>query len=255
VRRWTRFEIQHRYRHLARRPTAPWRRPPEILGLGAQKAGTTTIWALLRQHPGFAAPTRKEVRYFTRQRLPSWNWYRSHFPIRDRHVPSADITPEYLLIAGTARRTARLLPDARLIVTLRDPVARAWSHYRMMCRRGDETRTFVQALRDPSPVPTSHAYAERGDYAGQLRAWRTAFPDNPWLIIEAEQMFGDLHGAAERLYAFCGLPPHEPADVRPRAQGGKRAPVPDEARRVLAARYADTNADLEAVAGRRFSWL
>ena len=114
---------------------------------------------------------RKEVSYFTRHFGRGEAWYRTHFPTRARvavrrrrlhaQVRSFEATPDYLFHPLAAARAAQLVPDAKLIALLRDPVERAYSHYRHMVRLGFEDLSFDEAIRArtnaPRPIATGSA--------------------------------------------------------------------------------------------------
>src|SRR5947209_1159841 len=129
---------------------------PDFLIIGAQKAGTTSLYRYLAAHPDIVASTRKEVHFFD---INFWRgewWYRSLFPLRrrlqrrpplrNRPAITGEASPYYLFHPFAPERAAQLLPDAKLIVLLRDPVERAWSHYRHEVANGRETMTFPDAL-------------------------------------------------------------------------------------------------------------
>ncbi|MCP4350850.1 MAG: sulfotransferase domain-containing protein, partial [Desulfobacterales bacterium] len=114
---------------------------PDFLILGAQKAGTTSLFEYLVSHPGVLAPTTKEVQYFSHLYGKSTLWYRSHFASRASlrrattrlgyRALTGEASPYYLNHPLAADRAHRVVPDASLIVLVRDPIERAHSHWRM----------------------------------------------------------------------------------------------------------------------------
>ena len=127
---------------------------PDFLIIGAAKAGTSFLFELLTGHPEIkvkrgpdADPARdKEKHYFDTPKYQrgSLRWYKNRFP--DSGV-SGEAYPYYLYCPRVASRAAAVLPDARLIAVLRDPVERAYSEYRHKVRQGLEDLTFEDALR------------------------------------------------------------------------------------------------------------
>ena len=167
------------------------RRPlPGFVILGAQKAGTTSLHEYLCEHPLASSSTVKEVHYFdlAYERGPAW--YRAHFQIPRRADEIAgEASPYYLFHPLVPARVARDLPEARLIVLLRNPIERAYSHHNHERALGFEKLGFVEAIEcEPerlrgeeerlagergyrSFAHQHHGYLARGRYADQLERW------------------------------------------------------------------------------------
>jgi Sulfotransferase domain len=139
------------------------RRPlPDFLILGAQRSGTTSLYNYLAAHPlVLPAVPSKGVHYFDKHADRSLRWYRAHFPTRAqrrrREHPAGSPTvtgegsPYYLFHPHGPARAAAAVPDARLIVMLRDPVERAYSHYQQEYARGFEDAGSFEAALDLEP--------------------------------------------------------------------------------------------------------
>ena len=119
---------------VARRASADLRALPDFVIIGAQKAGTTSLWRYLVEHPQIVGPTEKEIHFFDARFDRGARWYRARFPLRASLRRGARLTfeasPYYLAHPFVPARVRAMLPDAKLVVLLRDPVERAWSHYR-----------------------------------------------------------------------------------------------------------------------------
>jgi hypothetical protein len=219
--------------------TAGLRMHPGFLIIGAQKSGTTSLFAALSQHPGCRMPRKKEIHYFDNNYHLGFGWYLSYFPFRrDDGAITGEASPYYLFHPEAAGRAAAQLPDARLIAMLRDPVDRAYSHYQMQRRRGIEgCATFAEALeqeqerlrgreellRDPRVRSLAHqkrSYFSRGLYAGQLRRWLAVYPRSSLLVLRSEDFFEDPRGQLGRVCAFLGLDGGFEADLTPRFAAG-----------------------------------
>jgi len=141
--------------------TAGLRAGPDFVIIGSKRGGTTSLYNYLLQHPSvqplFPGRQRiKGVHYFDSQFARGPRWYRSHFPLqaRGRHLArpwlrqavAGEASPYYLFHPLAAERLARQVPDVRVIVLLRDPVERAYSHYKERVRNGGESLTFDEAI-------------------------------------------------------------------------------------------------------------
>jgi hypothetical protein len=190
------------------------REPPrvEFLIAGAQKAGTTALFDYLNGHPDLLLPAIKEAHFFDDERqdwsAPDYRAYHAHFhpPADGRQRTWGEATPIYVYWPNCLERIAAYNLAMKLIVLLRDPVERAWSHWKMEYARGAETHPFAWCIRegrervargDPT-APGHHreySYVERGFYGSQARRLLSIFPRNQLLFLRAE----DLRAAPERI--------------------------------------------------------
>lgn len=173
---------------------------PRFLGLGALKAGTTTVHTLLAHHPQIALPThRKEVMFFDRSWERGPAWYEAHFDHAGGRTPG-EISPNYLFDPAVPGRIAGLIPDARLFAVLREPVSRAFSQY----------VHFVREQRYRQPFETflgEHPNAfERGLYAPQLRRFLDHFPREQLHVLHLEALIADPAPVTAALLAHLGVP-------------------------------------------------
>jgi hypothetical protein len=147
--------LVHRAGMLGRLATAWGRSGPDFLIIGAQKCGTTSLYNYLLRHPNVAPASKRSIRFFDYE--PNWArgpvWYRSHFPFTPGRRPLTgrplvgESTPAYLFHPLGGERVQKVAPHAQLIVLLRNPVDRAYSHYHHMRRRGREPLGFEELWR------------------------------------------------------------------------------------------------------------
>ncbi len=209
---------------LRRRTTSPDGRLPDFLGLGAQKAGTTTLHALLAAHPGAFLPALKEVQYVSLHADRPVAWYRSQFAGAGPDRRAGEFSPYYLFHPWVPGRIAALLPEARLIVLLRDPVERALSGYFHSRRHGLEPLPIEAAfaaeagrldgaeavLRDPAGRHTSHqhhSYLARSRYEVQLARYSGIHAPSRLLVLRSEDLFQDPEPIWRQVLDFLDLAP------------------------------------------------
>jgi hypothetical protein len=253
------------------RATARWRPLPDFLVLGAQKAGTTALYAYLRWHPSITGPSWKEVSFFDRHWWRGEGWYRGQFPLRSGGQIVGEASPSYLFHPLAPERARTLVPDARLIALVRNPVDRAYSQYQHAVALGREPLSFEEALAaedertrgevdrlvaDPrafSGAWWDHTYVARGRYAEQLERWLRVFPREQLLVVVTEELGaapGETYAAS---LGFLGAAPYTLAQY-PRVFDRDYAPMAPGTRAALAATFAEPNRRLEELLGRSFGW-
>jgi hypothetical protein len=212
-------------RFVLRRASAAFRMTPSFFILGAMKAGTSSLFDYLCQHPDILPPLRKEVHFFTRgwDAGKGFDWYRAHFPRRARRrrgCLTGEATPGYLYDPEVPRRIARHRPDAKLIVVLRNPVDRAISQYLHETRFGRETLPLEEAMTrederlaraasagDAGQETLLHAsYKRRGEYAPQISRVLEHFDRDQLLVLTSDELFADPRAATLACFEFLGLP-------------------------------------------------
>ncbi|MEM7200590.1 MAG: sulfotransferase domain-containing protein [Planctomycetota bacterium] len=263
-----------------RRATWWCRSLPDFLVIGAAKAGTTSLFSYLSEHPNVAPVFRKEIYFFDMHWGRGARWYRSQFPTvfakhwarrNGRPLLAGEATPCYMFHPHVPKRVLELVPKAKLIVLLRNPVDRAYSYYCMNARRGLERLSFEEAIdreeerlqgelarmeEDESyfSLKRHHcSYLARGLYADQLRHWMRWFPRQQFLIMTNKELRDDRQGTLARAQEFLGLP------VRDLPDTGRRNYIPypelaSETRKRLVEHFAPHNQQLYDLLGRRYDW-
>ena len=244
---------------------------PDAVILGAQKCGTSSLQGYLVQHPGVIAPLRKEVHYFALNHGQGEAWYRAHFGREGEPGLNLDASPYYLFHPAVPARMHALLPDAKLIVLLRDPVRRAYSHYWHERDKGRESLSFEDAIAaEPERLGQSegqlangeiassrehqlHSYLARGRYAEQLERWFAIYPRERVLVLRFEDFVGAPLAGLNRALEFLGLSPMAQLDLEAR-NTRKYPPMSDETAARLREYYAPHNRRLEALLGREMGW-
>ena len=255
----------------AGRATARWRPLPDFLVLGAQKAGTTALYAYLRWHPGITGPSWKEVSFFDRHWWRGEPWYRGQFPLASAGRIVGEASPSYLFHPLAPERARSLVPEAKLIVLVRDPVTRAYSHYQHEVALGREPLSFEEALdaeeertrgeverlmSDPRAFSRAwwdHTYVSRGRYAEQLDRWLGHFPREQLLVVHTEDLGERPAETYAEILSFLGAAPHV-LDAYPRVFDRSYAPMLPATRERLAATFAEPNRHLDALLGRELGW-
>jgi hypothetical protein len=242
------------------------------------------------EHP-FVAPAvtddayfgnTKEVHFFDYEYSRGVDWYRSHFPLERERLEFArrhgrpfvtgEASPPYLSHHWAPRRARKLLPNAKLIAVLRNPVDRAYSHFQLTRREGwEEHESFEDALRAEEerlrpeldrirrdPRYNSYrfgawSYLARSRYAEQVERWLEHFPREQFLFLKAEELFSEPARSLQSVYRFLGLPEHGHESLEGR-NSAEYDPLPPETRAWLADYFRPHNERLYELVGVDFGW-
>ena len=193
---------------------------PTFLILGAQKCGTTALHALLSQHHEICMSAPKETNFFNLHFDKGVSYYRrTFFSSWKGQNAAGEATPTYLFLPYIPRRVRKTLPEVKMLVILRDPVQRAFSHWWMNTTHGRETSNFRDAIRNSlkfSDEDIANAkmcgwfYLQIGYYAEQLKRYFRAFPRERFHIIFDRQLKENAEATLMEIHRFIGVSPQSP---------------------------------------------
>ncbi len=209
---------------------------PDFIIIGAQRCGTTSLYNYLSQHPCVVPALVKEVHFFDINFHKGIHWYRSHFPTflekYKQNIITGEASPYYIFHPHAARRIFKIIPQVKLIVLLRNPVDRAYSHYHHEVRIGAETLSFEEAIEKESERLKGeikkmlenenyysfnhqhYSYLSRGIYIDQIKVWMSLFPKEQILIIKSEDFYANPSAVFRRVLEFLNLPIWEPKEYK-----------------------------------------
>lgn len=187
--------------------TASQGRLPTFLIIGAMKAGTTSLYHYLREHPSVFMPEYKAPEYFAGG--SHWQrgigWYRGLFsaapPSAVALGEASNVYTKYPRYAGVPERIALTIPDVKLIYSIRDPVDRIRSHWQTRAAEG------VEKLPIEHAVLANPIYLDYSRYAMQLEQYLKVFRREQILIVRAEDLRDDRHTTVRQVYEFLGVDP------------------------------------------------
>jgi Sulfotransferase domain len=182
---------------------------PNLFVAGAGKAGTTTLWRQLGRHPEIWMSPVKEPNFFSGVTYPlnedvhDEADYLRLFAPGTRRPYRGEASNSYLWTESTPERIRGVSPDARILISLRDPVERAYSHYWYTTRTGVEDLSFPEAIRRELREPRTRLL-EVGHYAGSVDRYLRAFPGTVHVLF-LEDLERDLRREMRRIYDFLGV--------------------------------------------------
>jgi hypothetical protein len=185
---------------------------------GVQKGGTTALFDYLAEATDLSLSRVKEVHFFDDETRdwarPDYAAYHANFEPFDGR-PRGEATPIYLYWPGSLERMATYNPAMKLIVMLRNPVERAWSHWKMEYARGVEARPFSWCIREgrqrlfdaePWGFHRETSYVERGFYGEQMARTYGFFPPDQVLVLRSDELRREPGETISRVRTFLGLP-------------------------------------------------
>ena len=248
---------------------------PDFLIIGAQKCGTTFLYHLLCQHPYVEPAADKEVHFFDTNFAKGEQWYRSRFspPTQKdgRKVLTGESSPYYIYHPHAARRAAQVVPRAKLIALLRNPVDRAYSDYHHKAREGRDPLSFEAAIEAEEerlrgekekmladenyhgPNYRKFSYLSRGIYVDQLKEWRRYFNEHQLLVLKSEDFFKNPQAVFERVLEFLELP-HWETEVTGERNEGAYEQMSPATRQRLEDYFEPHNKRLYEFLGVDFGW-
>lgn len=204
--------------------TSSLRLMPSFLIIGSQKGGTTSLYRYLTQHPHVKSAFTKELHFFDTNFEKGSDWYRSRFPLCTQDFITGEASPSYIFHPQAPERIAELTPSVKLIALLRNPVDRAYSHYKDNLRKKREDLSFEVAIEQEMERLSGgmerildnekytngsnfrYSYLGRGIYVDQLRKWFDLFSEEQFLILKSEDFYSDPVGCFNQVLEFLKLP-------------------------------------------------
>jgi hypothetical protein len=245
-----RFATERRHLDRRRRRAERSGALPNLIVIGGLKCGTTSLHHYLSLHPQISMSRPKELNFFVAEL--NWDlgpeWYASHFdrsaPVRGETSPHYTNLPRF---AGVAERMRSLIPDARIVYMVRDPIDRMLSHYLHNLGAGYDSRPLSEALADPEG-----SYLTRSRYAMQVEPYLEAFGAERVAIVAREELLSERAESMRRLFELCGVDPDfvsaqferewETGSARAKESGGGFR-IMDRAVRLPGLRALDRNFD------------
>ena len=267
--------------HPLRLLSAPLRVLPDFAIIGAARCGTTSLYYDLIKHPDVYPGASKASEFFDHYYEKGTNYYRAHFPtriyknyivnIKKNNFITGEASTQYYWYPHTAQRIKNSFPNIKLILLLRNPIDRAFSHYNMNVRGAKEDLTFEDAideehqridseykkiLDDPyyfSPKYSLQAYISKSLYINILPNWLKHFKKSQFLIIKSEDFYADPDKIYNQTLSFLNLKPFHLEKYHIVRQGKYDGLNPDT-RKKLTEFFKPYNEKLYSYLDRNFEW-
>lgn len=244
-------------------------REPDFIIIGSPRCGTTSLYKYITSHPQILSPAEKEICFFSEHFNRGMDWYYAHFfpKIDTQEFLTGEATPTYLNHPVADKRLYQSLPQVKLIIILRNPVARIFSHYQMWVRRGTEKRSFeevinaeMEILAKATETDLENAiywkqceYIDKSLYVYSMRRWLRLFPKEQFLILPSEDFYANPAVALQQVFAFLGVPDYQLAHYE-KYNAALYQPAIDATHQRLTEFFQPYNDKLEEEMGRKFFW-
>ncbi len=208
---------------------------PDFLIIGTAKSGTTSLFEHLIKHPSIFPPLAQQPNFFTSHFYKGESWYRSYFPsiftkyitqnIRKQKFLTGEASTQYYWYPHAAKRAKLLLPNAKIILLLRNPIDRSYSQYQMELKKGNENllsfeeaieqenerinKEYERMLQDEnyySQKYTIQSYLTKSIYANYIEDWFKYFPREQFLFLNSEEFNSNTSKVYKKTLNFLEIP-------------------------------------------------
>ena len=264
------FSLKRAYRIM----TNQLRVLPDFVVIGSTKSGTTSLHYYLIQHPGIIS--ERNVHFFEYMQTNSIEWYRAYFPTKAyknfKKLTVGEQTATYLFHPLIPKRIHTTIPNAKLIVVLRNPVDRAYSNYTHQVREGIEKRTFEEAIKselkrieicknnseykinnDDFSNHVIFSYLRHGIYVDFIKAWMEFFTKEQFLILPTYDLNNNRAKFLKQVFDYLNVQNFEIKDVE-RQNAGEYKKLDKSMRKFLVDYYRPHNERLFKLLGKNFDW-
>ena len=264
------FSLKRAYRIM----TNQLRVLPDFVVIGSTKSGTTSLHYYLIQHPRIIS--ERNVHFFEYMQTNSIEWYRAHFPTKAyknfKKLTVGEQTATYLFHPLIPKRIHTTIPNAKLIVVLRNPVDRAYSNYTHQVREGIEKRTFEEAIKselkrieicknNPEYKINNNdfnnhvvfSYLRHGIYVDFIKAWMKFFTKEQFLILPTYDLNNNRAKFLKQVFDYLNVQNFEIKDVE-RQNVGEYKKLDKSMRKFLVDYYRPHNERLFKLLEKNFDW-
>lgn len=260
-----------------RRLLRPIRKLPDFIIMGTQKGGTTFLFHHLCQHPGVLEPQDKELHFFNQRAHENIDNYKHHFPSKIRtffnpRLISGEATPDYMIYPQVPELIHKHMPNAKLILLLKNPIDRAFSHYKHNLSMRREWYSFEDALeyeeirtnldyidiyttrKDAIKNYCNFSYKRKGVYVEQVQWIYKYFKRDQVLIVQSERLFSEPNRIIPDIMKFLGLRPIAYTSYPAKGVSKIDMPLSSSTREKLSHYFKDYNESLFSLTGKSFDW-
>lgn len=257
--------------------TSPFRVLPDFFVIGPGRTGTTSLYYYLDQHPSLSKSAYDELGFFDVNFHLGLHWYRSLFPsvltkfrikFKTNFFLTYDVTPSYVRRPWIAHRIKKLFPNSKLIIVLRNPIDKTYSHFHLSTKFG-ETRTFEEVIEEDMndilkwdiknkddnyfATKVENSKLARGFYIEQIPIWFKLFSKEQILIISSEDLASNTKDVMKKIFQFLNLPEYTIPNIE-KVNVSKYSKMNPNTRKTLIEFFRPYNEKLYEFLNYKFDW-
>ena len=255
--------------------TASLRKLPDFLVIGGKRCGTTTLYEFLKQHPSISNPPFDHMGFFDDNYKLGIDYYKSFFPIKNKKndlMINYDVTTSYLANPHVPERMFKHMPNVKLIILLRNPIARAWSEYNTNLRADKNYDTFETYIEnelndlknydfsdkvknnDYDLTNPNENYLKKGLYVYYLKKWFNVFPKKNFLILSTETFAKNEDYVFTKIFEFLNLPKYEIKNLKQMSKTTYHNTLNPKTKMKLDKFFESPNKELFKLIEQEFTW-
>ena len=255
--------------------TASLRKLPDFLVIGGKRCGTTTLYEFLKQHPSISNPPFDHMGFFDDNYKLGIDYYKSFFPIKNKKndlMINYDVTTSYLANPHVPERMFKHMPNVKLIILLRNPIARAWSEYNSNLRVNKNYDTFETYIEnelddlknydfsdkvknnDYDLTNPNENYLKKGLYVYYLKKWFSVFPKKNFLILSTETFAKNEDYVFTKIFEFLNLPKYEIKNLKQMSKTTYHNTLNPKIKMKLDKFFESPNKELFKLIEQEFTW-
>ena len=260
----------------------PFHTLPNFILFGVSRSGTTSLYQYLSQHPNIEPCAVKETRFFDMYYERGINWYRMNYPsvwqkfvftkLKNKKFITGEASGAYIENPHTPKRIHDLDPNIKLILLVRNPVDRAFSHYIRKMKNGSEKLSFEESIEQEksriqgeqdkmeknekyySSIFHSLGYLTKGLYAIPLKNWLKYFSMKQILVLENGEFLHDPEKVYNRAIEFLGLPKWKLPEYKKFSKQRLSIEMDPKTREKLLDYCKPFNEEFYSLIGKKFDW-
>ena len=260
----------------------PFHTLPNFIIFGVSRSGTTSLYQYLSQHPNIEPCAVKETRFFDMYYERGINWYRMNYPsqwqkfvftkLKNKKFLTGEASGAYIENPHAPKRIHDLDPNIKLILLVRNPVDRAFSHYIRKMKNGSEKLSFEESIEQEksriegeqekmeknekyySPIFHSLGYITKGLYAIPLKNWLKYFSMKQILVLENGEFLRDPEKVYNQAIEFLNLPKWKLPEYKKFSKQRLSMDMDPKTREKLLDYCKPFNEEFYSLIGKKFDW-
>jgi hypothetical protein len=252
----------------------PFRKYPDFIIIGSQKAASTFLHHYLSLNTNIKPPPIKETQFFNMNYDRGLSYYKSIFPIYKKGKMTFESTPDYLSHPLAPELCYKLLPNIKIIVTLRNPVERAFSHFNFVKSYGGEPKdmTFEKALSletdrindqlnlmesnryNSAAIISRYGYKRNGEYSIHIKKWLEYYPIESFKFIDFDNIKKNKEEVLIDLCQFIEIPFEKVMSSSIKNKSIYNTKISEKTIKELSEYYNSHNTELYNIIGKKLNW-